>query len=129
GEGGWAAACDRGASPFGYPQIIDVRDETNPKIIAKLMLEVSDPANCSALLAGTPPDPPGTAPGTNLPAGSGTTNYSEETCVADNPNNATMLACSFQHAGLRGFVVRDPYDAKEIAEATGCADGGPALIR
>jgi LVIVD repeat len=115
GAGGWAAACARGASAFGYPQIIDVRDETNPKIIAKLMLEVSDPANCSALLAGTPPDPPGTAPGTNLPAISGTTNYSEETCVADNPNNARMLACSFQHAGLRVFDVRDPYHPKEIA--------------
>jgi hypothetical protein len=113
--GGWAAACDRGASAFGYPRIIDVGDETNPKIIAELQLEVSDPANCSALLAETPPDPPGTAPGTNLPAGSGTTNYSEETCVADNPNNATMLACSFQHAGLRVFDVRDPYHAKEIA--------------
>src|SRR5262249_2304557 len=92
--GGWAAAWDRGAPPFGFPQLIDVSDETNPKIIAKLMLEVSAPANCSALLAETPPDPPGTAPGTNLPAISGTTNYSNERCVADNPNDATMLACS-----------------------------------
>jgi hypothetical protein len=111
----WAGACARGAPPFGFPRIIDVGDETNPKIIAELQLEVSDPANCSALLAETPPDPPGTAPGTNLPAISGTTNYSQETCVADNPNNATMLACSFQHAGLRVFDVRDPYHPKEIA--------------
>ena len=115
GAGGWAAACARGASPFGYPQIIDVGDETNPKIIAKLRLEVSDPANCSALLAETPPDFPGTAPGTNLPAISGTTNYSEETCVADNPNNAKMMACSFQHAQLRVFDVSDPTHPKEIA--------------
>ena len=113
--GGWAAACARGASAFGYPRIIDVSDETNPKIIAELQLEVSDPANCSALLAGTPPDPPGTAPGTNLPAISGTTNYSEETCVADDPDNARMLACSFQHAGLRIFDIRDLSDPKEIA--------------
>jgi LVIVD repeat len=115
GAGGWPAACDRGAPPFGFPQLIDVSDETNPKIIAKLMLEVSDPANCSALLAETPPDPPGTAPGTNLPAISGTSNYSEETCVPDNPDDARMLACSFQHAGLRVFDVRDPNHAKEIA--------------
>ena len=115
GVGGWAAACARGASAFGYPQIIDVGDETNPKIIAKLMLEVSDPANCSALLAVTPPDPPGTAPGTNLPAMSGTTNYSNERCVADNPDDATMLACSFQHAGLRIFDIRDLSHPKEIA--------------
>ncbi|MGE5062699.1 MAG: LVIVD repeat-containing protein [Myxococcales bacterium] len=112
---GWAGACTRGQSAFGYPQFIDVADETNPKIIAKLRLEVSDPANCSALLAETPPDPPGTAPGTNLPAISGTTNYSEERCVADNPNNATMMACSFQNAGLRIFDIRDPQHAKEIA--------------
>src|SRR2546425_5994057 len=115
GAGGWAAACARGASAFGYPQIIDVGDETNPKFIAKLRLEVNDPANCSALLAETPPDPPGTAPGTNLPPISGTTNYSEETCVADNPNNAKMLACSFQNAGLRVFDIRDPTHANEIA--------------
>jgi hypothetical protein len=113
--GGWAAACERGASAFGYPRIIDVADETNPKIIAELQLEVSDPANCSALLAVTPPDFPGTAPGTNLPAGSGTTNYSEETCVADNPDDAKMLACSFQNAGLRIFDIRDLSHPKEIA--------------
>jgi len=112
---GWFGACSRKVSAFGFPQIIDVADETNPKIIAKLRLEVSDPANCSALLAGTPPDFPGTAPGTNLPAASGTTNYSEETCVADNPNDAKMLACSFQHAALRVFDVSDPTHPKEIA--------------
>jgi hypothetical protein len=115
GAGGWAAACDRGSSPFGYPRIIDVSDETNPKIIAELQLEVSDPANCSALLAETPPDAPGTAPGTNLPAISGTTNYSQETCVADDPDDARMLACSFQHAGLRIFDIRDLSHPKEIA--------------
>ncbi len=115
GVGGWAAACARGASPFGYPNIIDITDERNPKIIAKLMLEVNDPANCSRLLAETPPDAPGTAPGTNLPAISGTTNYSNERCVPDNPNNAKMLACSFQHAGLRVFDIRDLHHPKEIA--------------
>jgi len=115
GAGGWAAACARGASAFGYPQIIDVADITNPKIISKLRLEVSDPANCAALLEGTPPDVPGTAPGTNLPAISGTTNYSQETCVADNPEDAKMLACSFQNAQLRVFDVSDPTHPKEIA--------------
>lgn len=115
GEGGWPAACARGASPFGYPQIIDVADETKPKIISKLMLEVNDPANCSRLLRNTPPDFPGTVPGTNLPDESGTTNYSNERCVPDRPMKATMLACSFQHAGLRVFDVRDPYHPREVA--------------
>ena len=115
GAGGWAAACARGASAFGYPQIIDVADITNPKIIAKLRLEVSDPANCAALREGTPSDVPGTAPGTNLPAISGTTNYSQETCVPDNPEDTKMLACSFQNAQLRIFDISDLTHPKEIA--------------
>jgi hypothetical protein len=115
GAGGWPAACARGASAFGFPQIIDVADVMHPKIISKLRLEVSDPANCAALLAETPPDVPGTAPGTNLPAISGTTNYSQETCVADNPDDTKMLACSFQNAQLRVFDVSDPTHPKEIA--------------
>jgi len=115
GAGGWAAACARGASPFGFPQIVDVADVNNPKIIAKLRLEVSDPANCAALLAETPPDVPGTAPGTNLPAISGTTNYSEEACVPDNSADTKMLACGFQNAQLRVFDVSDPTHPKEIA--------------
>jgi hypothetical protein len=112
---GWPGACARGASPFGFPQLVDIADPTNPKIISKLRLEVSDPANCAALLAETPPDAPGTAPGTNLPANSGTTNYSEETCVPDNPDDTKMLACSFQNAQLRVFDVSDPIHPSEIA--------------
>jgi hypothetical protein len=115
GADGWAGACTRGASAFGYPNIIDVADVRNPTIISKLRLEVSDPANCAALLAETPPDVPGTAPGTNLPAISGTTNYSEEACVPDNPKDTKMLACGFQNAGLRVFDVSDPTHPKEIA--------------
>ena len=38
--GGLAAACGRGAMPFGVPQIIDITDERNPQIIVKVMLEV-----------------------------------------------------------------------------------------
>lgn len=115
GEGGWPAACARGASPFGYPQIIDVADETKPAIVAKLMLQVNDPTNCSKLLRTTPPDFPGSVPGTNLPDESGTNNYSNERCTADRPMHATMLACTFQNAGLRVFDVRDPYHPREIA--------------
>jgi hypothetical protein len=115
GAGGWPAACARGTSPFGYPQIIDVADVRNPKIISKLRLQVSDPANCAALRAETPPDVPGTAPGTNLPAISGTTNYSEEACVPDNPEDTKMLACGFQNGGLRVFDVSEPTRPKEIA--------------
>jgi hypothetical protein len=115
GAGGWPVACQRGVGAFGYPQIIDVADELHPKIVSKVRLEVADPANCAALLAETPPDVPGTAPGTNLPAISGTTNYSGEACIADNPDDTKMIACGFQNAGLRVFDVSDPTHPKEIA--------------
>ncbi|HET7634148.1 MAG TPA: hypothetical protein VFK51_05410 [Burkholderiales bacterium] len=103
GVGGIRAACARGASPFGFAQIIDVADETKPKIVAKLMLQVSDPANCSKL-ADDPPDAGGKAP-----------DYSGERCTADRPDNATMLACGYRAAGLRVFDIRDPYHPKEVA--------------
>jgi LVIVD repeat len=115
GVDGWQGACTRGMSAFGYPQFIDMTDETNPKIVARLRLEVSLPANCESLRLKTPPDPPGTAPGTNLPAISGTNNYSEERCVFDDPTDARVMACSFQHGGLRVFDIRDPLHAREIA--------------
>jgi hypothetical protein len=103
GVGGAPAACARGASPHGYPNIIDVTDETNPRIVAKLRLEVSDPANCAVMLN----DPPEVGGG--IPA------YNEERCVTDRPNNPTMLACAFQFAGLRVFDIRDLSHPKEIA--------------
>ena len=103
GAGGLSAACSRGASPYGYPNIIDITDESTPKIIAKLMLEVSAPSNCQ-LLVNDPPDSGGSAPA-----------YNVERCVADLANNPTMLACAFQSAGLRVFDIRDLYHPKEIA--------------
>lgn len=103
GVGGLPAACMRGASPFGYPNIIDVTNEKNPKIVAKLMLQVSEPANCLRVVN----DPPDT--------GAGAPAYNVERCVADRANNPTMLACSFQNAGLRVFDIRDLFNAKEIA--------------
>jgi hypothetical protein len=50
-----------------------------------------------------------------LPPAAGSINYSEERCVANDPMNATMLACSFQNAGVRVFDIRDSYHPKEIA--------------
>ena len=123
--------CPTAFGAFGYPQIIDVADETHPKIVSKIRMQVADPANCAALLAETPPDVPGTAPGTNLPAISGTTNYSVEACVADNPDDTKMLACGAQNAGLRVFDVSDPTHPKEIAywKSGAVRTKGPSRIR
>ena len=98
------AACARGASPHGYPNIIDITDERNPKIVSKLRLEVSDPANCRSILT----DPPESA--AQFPC------YNEERCVTPIvANNPTMLVAPFKMAGLRVFDIRDLSRPKEIA--------------
>ena len=103
GVGGLPAACARGASPFGYPNIIDITDEKRPTIVAKLMLQVSEPANCMKLV-NDPPD-----------VGAGAPEYSVERCVANRADDPTMLACTFHNAGLRVFDIGDLFHAKEIA--------------
>jgi hypothetical protein len=100
---GIQAACEREASPYGYPNIIDISDETNPRIVASPKLEVNYFGNCNEVV-----DDPADVNG-------GIPNYSEERCVADNPNDPKMLACSFQHAGVRVFDVRDLGNIQEIA--------------
>jgi hypothetical protein len=103
GAGGLKAACDRGASPYGYPQIVDITDETKPRLVSKLRLEVNDPARCRALLT----DPPDT--------GGGSPVYNAERCNVDRASNPNMLVCGFQNAGLRVFDIRDLSRPKEIA--------------
>jgi hypothetical protein len=100
GVGGRAGACARGVPPHGFARIIDISDETNPQIVAKLMLEVHDPANCPVIL-NDPPD---------------RYSYSSHYCGVDNVHNATLVACSFREsAGLRVFDIRDPFHPREIA--------------
>jgi hypothetical protein len=88
--------------PHGFARIIDISDERNPKIVSKLMLDVHDPANCAVILG----DPPG--PGFAL-------SYSAHYCNVDAATNPTMLACTYQEAGLRVFDIRDPFHPREIA--------------
>jgi len=98
GVGGRPGACARGLPPSGFARIIDISDETNPKTISKLMLEVHDPANCPVVLT----DPP-------------TSNYSSHYCNVDKAHNPKMVACTYRDGGLRVFNIRDPFHPKEIA--------------
>jgi hypothetical protein len=98
GVGGRQGACDRGLPPSGFARIIDISDETNPKTISKLMLEVHDPANCPSVLT----DPPAN-------------NYSSHYCDVDKARNPKMVACTYRDGGLRVFDIKDPYHPKEIA--------------
>ena len=103
GTGGLAAACTRGAAPYGFAQIIDITDEKNPRIVSKLMLEVNAPANCLRLLA-EPTENDGSRPA-----------YNAERCSVYPAKNPKILACGYQNAGLRVFDIRDPYRPEEIA--------------
>jgi hypothetical protein len=103
GVGRLAAACTRGASPYGYSNVIDITDETNPRIVSKIMLEVHAPKNCSKFLA-EPPE-----------VGGGPLDYSTERCAVDRPVNPTVAACGSRGSGTRVYDIRDPLHPAEIA--------------
>lgn len=91
-------ACSEGLPPHGFARIIDISNERNPKLVSKLMLEVSDPANCSQVLG----DPD-------------LYSYSSHYCGVDAIRNPSILACSWREGGLRVFDIHDPYLPREIA--------------
>ena len=96
-----AAGCAQGVSAFGMARIIDILDETNPQLVSKLMLEVNDPARCTAAFA-------------DFISTSGFL-YDAHYCTVDDPKNAKMAACSYMQAGIRIFDIRDPYHPTELA--------------
>jgi len=109
GVGGLKAACARGASPYGYSNIIDITDESKPRIVSKIMLEVHDPANCTKFLS-EPQD-----------VGAGLLDYSTERCAVDRTNNPTLAACGSRGTGTRIYDIRDPLHPVEIAYWKGSA--------
>jgi hypothetical protein len=95
------AACNAGLPTFAMARIIDIEDERHPKVASRLLLEIHDPANCSAVL----PDIVGL---------SGFT-YGSHYCSVDNKRDATTLACAYFNSGLRVFDIRNPRHPREIA--------------
>src|SRR5499426_2473867 len=100
-QAGWTAACAAGFPPFGVARIIDISDETHPKIVSRLLLETNNPAHCAQVL----PDLVGLTGFT----------YDSHYCSVDNRKNATTLACGYFNSGIRVFDIRDPRRPKEIA--------------
>lgn len=95
-------ACNAKMSPFPMARIIDLADETKPKVISKLMLETHDPANCDKVL-------PDVAGRLDL------FTYGAHYCGVDDRLDATVLACGYMESGIRVFDIRDPVRPKEIA--------------
>jgi hypothetical protein len=98
---GYQAACAAGLPVFNMARILDISDETSPKLVSRLMLETHDPANCAKVL----PDL----------AGLSSFTYGSHYCSVDNRHNATTLACGYFNSGIRVFDIRDPTRPKEIA--------------
>jgi hypothetical protein len=95
------AACTAGLPPFPMARIIDIKDETRPKIVSRLALEIHNPANCDKIQ----PDL----------AGLSIFTYGSHYCSVDNKHHATTLACGYFNSGIRVFDIRNPRRPREIA--------------
>ena len=85
----------------GAGRIIDISDETHPRIVSNLRLEVDQPAEHHAATHD---------PGTLDPA----QGYAAHYCGIPREVDPEIVACSFISSGLRIFDIRDPLHPKEI---------------
>lgn len=108
---GWHHACAAGLPPFGFARLIDISNESKPKIVSKLMLEVHDPANCPLVMPET--------------VGATLFMYDSHYCSVDAREDARLLACGYYESGLRVFDIRDPKKPREIAYYNPPAQHGP----
>ena len=90
---------------MGAARIIDIGDETHPKVISNMRLEVDQPAN----RAGDEVNDPGAT----FPV----QGYAGHYCAVPSRTDPGITACSFIMSGLRVFDIRDPYHPREIAYA------------
>ncbi len=86
----------------GAARIIDISDETQPRVVSDIRLQVDQPADHHAA-AGDP--------GTNNPA----QGYAAHYCNIPTRVDPKIVACSFIASGLRAFDISDVTAPKEIA--------------
>jgi hypothetical protein len=87
--------------PAGAARLIDISDETQPRIVSKLKLEIHMPDQAIAQQADT--------------AGNGLFGYQGHYCAVDRQADPTAVACGYFQSGIRVFDIRDPYQPREIA--------------
>ena len=90
-------------APVGAARIIDIADDTQPRVISNMRLEVNQPE----ARAGDQANDPG--------ARNGLQGYAAHYCAVPRRDEPGVVACSFILSGLRLFDIRDPYHPKEIA--------------
>jgi hypothetical protein len=86
----------------GAGRIIDISDETQPKVVSDLRLEVHQPENRAAIA-----DDPG--------AQNPTQGYAGHYCNLPTRVDPAIVACSMIISGLRVFDIRDPLHPREVA--------------
>ncbi|WP_280210769.1 LVIVD repeat-containing protein [Nocardia cyriacigeorgica] len=90
---------DEGGS--GGVKLIDISDDTAPKVAAKLKLEINLPQHIDSNIGSS--------------MGGSAFAYESHYCAADRQENPTALACGWISSGIRVFDVRDPDNIREIA--------------
>jgi hypothetical protein len=93
------------SAPVGAARIIDIGDDTKPRVVSNLRLEVNMPAN----RAGDQSRDPG--------GNSGFLGYAAHYCAVPSREEPGIVACSFMASGMRVFDIRDPVHPKELAYA------------
>jgi hypothetical protein len=86
----------------GAARIIDISDETHPRVVSNLRLQVDQPADHHAAAG----DPGATSP---------VQGYAAHYCNVPREIDPGIVACSFIASGLRVFDIRDPLHPKEVA--------------
>jgi len=90
------------SNAVGAARIIDIADETQPRVVSNLRLQVNQPADHAAASGD---------PGAQSPV----QGYAAHYCGLPSRVNPTVVACSFITSGLRVFDISDLTAPKEIA--------------
>ena len=102
---------------FGYPMIVDIADERNPKVVSKIFNEVTLPENCAAVSGDSAAFPSnGLTKGDIFGVvGSRVFLYDSHYCSTDRTHDPTIAACASFGSGIRVYDIRDPKAPTEIA--------------
>jgi hypothetical protein len=92
------------SEPVGAARIIDIADDTKPRVISNLRLQVNMQANEE----GPEQNDPGALP---------VIGYTAHYCAVPTRVDPGIVACGFLLSGMRVFDIRDPFHPKELAYA------------
>ncbi|WP_067446195.1 hypothetical protein [Nocardia alba] len=84
----------------GGVKLIDISDETRPRVVNSIKLEINLPENLDTALASS--------------MGGSIFSYDPHYYTADRRADPTALACAWFGSGIRVFDVRDPFHVKDI---------------